>query len=131
MAAVDPQLIAACQTAAHLRFGQTWDFFDAVKPVDASLALWLADTGSLGPDPGAELKRLYQDAVHQLYRSALEFDSVVAQLGLLADFLRCRDANDPRSAVLDALAVELGGAPAAGPPARQTKPRRKGARKPG
>ena len=131
VAAVDPQLIAACQAAARLRFGQTWDFFDAVKPVDASLALWLADTGSLGPTPGAELKRLYQDAAHQLYRSTLEFDSVVTQVGLLADFLRCRDAGDPRCAVLDALAVELGGAPAAGPPARQAKPQRKGARKPG
>ncbi|MBL8436480.1 MAG: CHAT domain-containing protein [Zoogloea sp.] len=131
VAAVDPQLIASCQAAARLRFGQTWDFFDAVKPVDASLALWLADTGSLGPTPGAELKRLYQDAAHQLYRSTLEFDSVVTQLGLLADFLRCRDADDPRCAVLDALAVELGGAPAAGPPARQAKPQRKGARKPG
>ena len=68
--------------------------------------MWLADTGSLGPTPGAELKRLYQDAAHQLYRSTLEFDSVVTQLGLLADFLRCRDAGDPRCAVLDALAVE-------------------------
>ena len=88
------------------------------------IALWLADTGSLGPTPGAELKRLYQDAAHQLYRSTLEFDSVVTQLGLLADFLRCRDADDPRCAVLDALAFQLGGTPAAAPP------RRKAPRKP-
>ena len=103
-AAVDAGLIAKCQDAARSRFDRTWEFFDAIKPVDASLALWLADTGSLGPDPGAELKSLYRDAVHQLYRSALEFDSVVTQLNLLADFLRCRDAGDPRCAVLDALA---------------------------
>jgi hypothetical protein len=81
-AAVDASLIAKCQDAARSRFDQTGEFFDAIKPVDASLALWLADTRSLGPDPGAELKSLYRDAVHQLYRSALEFDSVVTQLNL-------------------------------------------------
>lgn len=123
-AAVDAGLIAKCQDAARSRFDQTGEFFDAIKPVDASLALWLADTRSLGPDPGAELKSLYRDAVHQLYRSALEFDSVVTQLNLLADFLRCRDADDPRCAVLDALAFQLGGTPAAAPP------RRKAPRKP-
>lgn len=129
-AAVDAGLIAKCQDAARSRFDRTWEFFDAIKPVDASLALWLADTGSLGPDPGAALKSLYRDAVHQLYRSALEFDSVVAQLNLLADFLRCREADDPRCAVLDALAFELGGAPAASQPATAAPPRRKAPRKP-
>lgn len=129
-AAVDAGLVAKCQDAARKRFDRTWEFFDAIKPVDASLALWLADTGSLGPTPGTELKWLYLDAVHQLYRSALEFDSVVAQLRLLADLLRCRDAEDPRCAVLDDLALQLGGAPAAGPPAPAAPPRRKAPRKP-
>ena len=127
---MDAGLIAKCQDAARSRFDQTGEFFDAIKPVDASLALWLADTRSLGPDPGAELKSLYRDAVHQLYRSALEFDSVVTQLNLLADFLRCRDADDPRCAVLDALAFQLGGAPAASQPATAAPPRRKAPRKP-
>ena len=47
-----------------------------------------------------------------LSRSALQFDSVVAQLQLLAVFLRCRDAADPRGAVLDKLAGQLGATPA-------------------
>lgn len=108
----DPGLIARCQDAASLRFRQNGDFFDAVKPVDASLALWLSDGESLGPDPGAALYKRYMAAVKTLSRSALQFDSVVAQLQLLAVFLRCRDGGDPRSAVLETLAGQLGGTPA-------------------
>lgn len=111
-APADPGLIARCQDAALRRFRQSGDFFDAVKPADANLALWLSDTESLGADPSAALYRRYLEAVSTLSRSALQFDSVVAQLQLLAVFLRCRDAADPRGAVLDKLAGQLGATPA-------------------
>ncbi|MNF24572.1 CHAT domain protein [compost metagenome] len=103
-----------CQAAARARFQKNFDFFDAVMSADAMVAGWLL-TDSL-PQQGA-VKAPVSDALTDLYWDALQgqrpsprqFDSVVRQLELLADFFKLRGAKGSAQKVstLQALAEAL------------------------
>jgi hypothetical protein len=85
-------LVAQCQAAARRRFADGYQFFDGVMAADAELVQLLL--------PGAEVAALgsmaqrYPDAVRELSSSARQFNSVVAQLCLLATFVQARGSKD-------------------------------------
>lgn len=109
-------LIENCQSAARRRFAQGYDFFDGVMAVDAELAALLAVDADLEPLQG--LASRYQDAVVPLSTSARQFDSVLAQLSLMARFVEARGgAGDAaRAQALAAIARQLDPQRAAGEP---------------
>ncbi|WGZ94183.1 MAG: CHAT domain-containing protein [Candidatus Thiothrix putei] len=84
-----------CQELARQRFARSYDFFDAVIPVDAQLAIYLLEN-TLADQPVKALVKLYQDAAAPVPTSSRQFDSVVRQLQLIADFLplQQRDNGD-------------------------------------
>ncbi|WP_166359555.1 CHAT domain-containing protein [Pseudomonas akapageensis] len=108
--------VVRCQAAARARFQKGFDFFDAVMSADAAVAGWLL-TGSLpqpaqgavAAKPESVLCDLYWDALQGQRASARQFDSVVKQLKLLADFLSLRGAvsDKQKAEVLTNLAVAL------------------------
>ena len=112
------ELVDTCRAAARARFERSYDFFDAVMPVDASVAGWLL-TGRLpeaahaGATPGEILLRSYREAVRDLHAPSRKFKSVVDQLRILSEFLDKRptaSGADPTvSSVLRRLADALDG----------------------
>jgi CHAT domain-containing protein/pimeloyl-ACP methyl ester carboxylesterase len=83
-------LVALCQAAARRRFVQDYEFFDGVMSVDAELVPWLYADAAVAGLEGMAAR--YQDAVKDLSATAREFNSVVAQLCLLATFVHARGA---------------------------------------
>ncbi len=100
-------LVGRCQDAARKRFRQSYDFWDGVMAADAALVPMLV--------PGARIEELagmegvYRDAVKQISASARQFDSVVAQLCILARFIQARGGagDGERAQALAELAQKL------------------------
>jgi hypothetical protein len=78
-----------CQELARQRFARSYDFFDAVMPADAQVAVYLLEN-TLADRSVDELVKLYRDAADSVPASSRQFDSVVRQLKLFADFLTLR-----------------------------------------
>lgn len=78
-----------CQELARQRFARSYDFFDAVMPADAQVAVHLLEN-TLADRSVEELVKLYRDAADSVPASSRQFDSVVRQLKLFADFLTLR-----------------------------------------
>jgi CHAT domain-containing protein len=94
---------------ARQLFGETLDFFDAIMPADALLAEVLLRNQLARARE--QVLRAYLDAGQAVPRTSRQFDSVVKQLRLLADFVRARKrAGDAQAAeVLTAIAAGLNG----------------------
>ncbi|MBH3428875.1 CHAT domain-containing protein [Pseudomonas alkylphenolica] len=114
----DENEITLCQTTARARFQKTFDFFDAVMSADAAVAGWLLsgslpDATIVGTDTAAALSRVYWDALMGQRASVRQFESVIKQLILLANFLLLRrlKGDSVKSETLRALAklLEEGG----------------------
>ena len=86
----DIGLAERCQKLARQRFAVTGDFFDAIGPADALLAVRLLD-GTLG-QAADEVARTYREAGEGVSSSARQFNSVVSHLRTLADLVRVRGA---------------------------------------
>jgi hypothetical protein len=86
------QLARRCADLARQRFASSYDFYDAVMTADAELAIRMID-GTL-KDSTKELAQAYRDAVVSVLTSARQFDSVVRQLELLAQFYSLRGRGD-------------------------------------
>ncbi len=96
-----PELSASiarqCGDQARKRFASSKDFWDAVMSVDAEMTAWLLGSTleEAGPEtppaltPMQILQTRYENAVQSLPKSARQWDSVVKQWRLLADFIRC------------------------------------------
>lgn len=111
-------LIERCAAAARRRYADSYDFFDAVMPVDAALARLLhpnsvlesTDERTGSPVSCFEgLAAQYHAAIRDLSPSPRKFDSVVSQLRHFVTLLRLRNCSDDarRAAALEALAVRL------------------------
>ena len=73
---------------ARQRFAGSYDFFDAVMPADAELAIRMIErTLATSADT---LAKAYHDAVADVPSNARQFDSVVQELRLLARFYKLR-----------------------------------------
>ena len=99
-----------CAEVARARFGRSYAFWDAVMAADATVAAWLA--GGEWPEarqPAAALSQAYRDTQDSVAGSPREWDSVLAQLGLLADFLRLagQKGDRVRVKVLDEVIATL------------------------
>ena len=81
-----------CADVARQRFAASYDFFDAVMAADAELAIHMIK-GSL-KGSAADLVRAYREAVSSVPKSARQFDSVIKQLQLLAQFYSLRGKPD-------------------------------------
>ena len=81
-----------CADVARQRFAASFDFFDAVMAADAELAIHMIK-GSL-KGSAADLVRAYREAVSSVPKSARQFDSVIKQLQLLAQFYSLRGKPD-------------------------------------
>ena len=86
---------SACAASARVRFERHFEFWDAVMAADAELAGWLGG-GALRKDGSAVevLSEPYRDTLETVAASPRERDSVFAQLGLLADFLRLQGGKE-------------------------------------
>lgn len=111
-------LIERCTAAARQRYGESFDFFDAVMPVDAALASLLHPKAALETTDERTGKPVscfdglavqYHTAIRDLSPSPRKFDSVVAQLRHFVTLLRLRNAagDKERAGALEALAVRL------------------------
>ena len=101
------KLITQCIDTANCRFSQNYDFFDGVMTVDAELVAWLyADAD---PTVLREFAEKYNGAVKKLSATARQFNSVVAQLCLLAIFVHARGAarDEERAQALADLVQQL------------------------
>lgn len=101
-----------CQAAARSRYGQSYEFFDAVMAADAETAKWLlepAPSTDEVTEKAAVLLQVYRDAVHELAATPRQFDSVARQLRILSTFLKARAKEDDgqRAEVLEAVADGL------------------------
>jgi hypothetical protein len=86
-----------CEKAARARFAQSYDFFDAIMPADTAVARWLHDSAaSVDAESLAGLTRGYRDALCGLGSTRRQIDSVMSQLGILAELLECRAAKKDR-----------------------------------
>lgn len=83
------QQASRCLELTRKRFAHSYDFFDAVMPVDAQVAVHLLIRPLAVPRIGA-LANLYRDAVRSVHSSDRQFDSVVRQLKLFAELLPAR-----------------------------------------
>ena len=124
-------LARRCADTARQRFSQSQDFFDAVMSADAEVTAWLLG-GAVSEGDAGRLRQEYGDTLKGVQASARQRDSVAAQLGLLARFLklRGRGPDEPMARVLDELATMFG-APAATAstmPAPESVPARSGGR---
>ncbi len=128
-----------CQDAARRRFGRSYDFWDAVMPLDAALALALIDGSLLKSVDG--LASQYREALGQVAASPRQRNSMLRQMKIVAILLRNRGTGDLADA-LDNLASRVEGgvssagaakSPAAGGTSggavKSGKPRTKGAAK--
>jgi hypothetical protein len=86
------QLAARCAELARQRFASSYDFFDAAMVADADLAQSMID-GSLKASAD-RLAQAYLGAVSSVPTGARQFDSVVRQLELLAQFYSLRREGD-------------------------------------
>ncbi len=77
--------------AARRRFAESYDFWHAVMPADAELAIRMLDENLAGS--AFELTKTYHNAVADVPRSARKFDSVITQLQLLAGFYTLRGSR--------------------------------------
>ncbi len=80
--------VALCQAAARRRFAEKFEFWDAVKTVDAEVAGWLATgdvTASAAADTAAKFAAAYRSEVEKLGPEPRQFESVIRQIELLAD----------------------------------------------
>lgn len=126
-----PQLVELakrCAEVARRRFGDSYDFFDAVMVADADLAIWMIQGKTGG---ASDLSQAYRDAVAQVPRSDRQFDSVARQLELLARFYRLRgeEHDSGRAEVLTQVAASLGSS-ANAPAPQQAAPGRSARKKP-
>lgn len=111
-------LIERCSAAARRRYADSFDFYDAVMPVDAALARLLHSKAALEETDERTGKPVscfdglaaqYHSAIRDLSPSPRRFDSVVTQLRHLVILLRLRNKADDgkRAAALEALAARL------------------------
>jgi CHAT domain-containing protein/pimeloyl-ACP methyl ester carboxylesterase len=138
-----------CGEQARRAFADTKKFWDAVMSADADMTAWLLDgkfeevgletrTGDCkAKTPAQALKERYEQAVLGVPPSAREWDSVVKQWRLLAQFLSLRRVGRGKdqelAAILNALADEyapsaLDTRPAV-PPAPAAAPKKRTARR--
>ncbi len=101
------QLATLCAERARKRFTPHGDWFDAIMPADAEVAIYLL--GGALADPENSLTTAYKEASDNVSRSARQLDSVVKQLRFLSRFLELRAAehDSERAGVLAAVALHL------------------------
>ena len=101
------RLAETCQTVARQRFAASGDFFDAIGPADALLAIRLLDGRLVGSVD--EIARTYREAAQGVSSSLRQFNSVVSHLRMLADLVRARavSGDDRLEAALHELASGL------------------------
>ncbi|MGQ0593949.1 MAG: CHAT domain-containing protein [Gammaproteobacteria bacterium] len=88
---------------ARQRFAGSYDFFDAVMPADAELAMRMIErTLASSADT---LTKAYHDTVADVPSNARQFDSVVQQLQLLARFYTLRGSRDDSQSAATLLEV--------------------------
>jgi CHAT domain-containing protein len=104
-----------CEHVARTRFERDCRFPDAAMSADAALAAWLASATL--PGEGTEnaedaLVEHYRDSLRMVTGSPPQAESVLAQLGVLAEFIGLRggEGDDERARVLTAVAMRLGAA---------------------
>ncbi|MGA7178506.1 MAG: CHAT domain-containing protein [Thiobacillaceae bacterium] len=95
-------LALRCGEQARRKFVSSKDFWDAVMSADAALTAWLL--GMHLDDPLKNLKGRYEDAVALVPQSSRQWDSVVKQWRLLADFLKLKGEGTEQADVLNSLA---------------------------
>ncbi|MGH8480045.1 MAG: CHAT domain-containing protein [Gammaproteobacteria bacterium] len=89
------QLIPLAEYAAkraRQRFAGSYDFFDAVMPAHAELAIRMIERTLV--TSADTLTKAYHDAVAEVPGNARQFDSVVQELRLLARFYTLRGSRD-------------------------------------
>ena len=123
--------LARSELAARTLFATTYDFFDGVMAADTVVAEWLFDrkpprSERAQDDDVVRLLAVYRGALKELPATPRQFDSVVRQLQLVAEFLAARgekvEKRDiARAAVLRRVADQLSGtAPGRGASAEAT-----------
>ncbi len=78
-------LASRCEEAARERFARSHDFFDAIMPADAQLTVYLLE-GALNDERVSKAIAAYRDAAEGVPAASRQWNSVLSQLQLLAEF---------------------------------------------